>query len=214
MDVLALDKGPGMGDVERCFQDGYSTAGSAGTGLGAIQRLSTECDVYTVPARARRCWRGCRRTAATADHRASAFEIGGVCVPQRGETLCGDGFVVEQADGECRVLVADGLGHGPAAADCADAAVGAFREGRETSSPDRTDAGGARRAADDARARRWRSASSTLARRELRYAGVGNISGLDVAERRGRGICCRTPGSWGTKSGPFGNSRTNWGRMH
>src|SRR3954470_18394666 len=47
VDVLALDRGPGMRDVGRCFQDGYSTAGSAGTGLGAIQRLSAECEVYT-----------------------------------------------------------------------------------------------------------------------------------------------------------------------
>src|SRR5918911_1052793 len=49
IDVLALDRGPGMADVERCFQDGYSTAGSSGTGLGAIRRLSDLCDVYTRP---------------------------------------------------------------------------------------------------------------------------------------------------------------------
>src|SRR4051794_24710081 len=36
VEVLALDKGPGMSDPARCFQDGYSTAGSPGTGLGAI----------------------------------------------------------------------------------------------------------------------------------------------------------------------------------
>ena len=36
LDVLALDQGPGMGDVGRCFSDGFSTAGSLGNGLGAI----------------------------------------------------------------------------------------------------------------------------------------------------------------------------------
>src|SRR5512138_1909511 len=41
VDVLALDTGPGMRDIERSFQDGYSTAGSSGTGLGAVRRLST-----------------------------------------------------------------------------------------------------------------------------------------------------------------------------
>src|SRR5262249_58591109 len=35
VELLALDKGVGMPSVDRCFEDGYSTAGSAGTGLGA-----------------------------------------------------------------------------------------------------------------------------------------------------------------------------------
>src|SRR5690349_8921442 len=48
VEILALDKGPGLADQELCFQDGYSTAGSAGTGLGAIRRLSTQHEVYSV----------------------------------------------------------------------------------------------------------------------------------------------------------------------
>ena len=40
VDVLALDRGPGMTNVARCLEDGYSTAGGAGTGLGAMRRLS------------------------------------------------------------------------------------------------------------------------------------------------------------------------------
>ena len=47
IEILALDKGPGIADLARCFQDGYSTAGSPGTGLGAIRRLSLACDVFT-----------------------------------------------------------------------------------------------------------------------------------------------------------------------
>ena len=30
LELLALDRGPGMADVTRCFADGYSTAGSPG----------------------------------------------------------------------------------------------------------------------------------------------------------------------------------------
>jgi anti-sigma regulatory factor (Ser/Thr protein kinase) len=33
LELLFLDKGPGMADVARCFVDGFSTAGSPGTGL-------------------------------------------------------------------------------------------------------------------------------------------------------------------------------------
>ena len=49
VEILALDKGPGIRDLERSLRDGYSTAGGAGTGLGAISRLSSEFDVYSPP---------------------------------------------------------------------------------------------------------------------------------------------------------------------
>ena len=49
LDVLALDRGPGMSDVDRCLADGYSTAGSPGTGLGAIGRLADQFDIYSSP---------------------------------------------------------------------------------------------------------------------------------------------------------------------
>jgi anti-sigma regulatory factor (Ser/Thr protein kinase) len=177
VDVLALDRGSGMGDPARCFQDGYSTAGSAGTGLGAVCRLSEECQVYTADGKGTALLARVQKNGGSPPNPAERFEIGGVCVPQRGETLCGDGYIVEQADGGCRVLVADGLGHGPAAADCADAAIGAFREGRETSSPGELlqEVHGALRTT--------RGAAVAIgfidtARRELRYAGIGNIGGF------------------------------------
>src|SRR4051794_1549870 len=49
LDVLALDRGPGMADVARCLADGYSTAGSSGTGLGAVGRLSARFDIHSLP---------------------------------------------------------------------------------------------------------------------------------------------------------------------
>jgi anti-sigma regulatory factor (Ser/Thr protein kinase) len=49
VELLALDTGPGMAHVGQCLQDGYSTAGSPGTGLGAITRLATLWDLYSVP---------------------------------------------------------------------------------------------------------------------------------------------------------------------
>jgi anti-sigma regulatory factor (Ser/Thr protein kinase) len=177
VDVLALDKGPGISDVARCFQDGYSTAGSSGTGLGAIQRLSTECQLYTAPGNGTALLARVRRTGAQKSNGGGRFEIGGVCVPQHGETLCGDGYAVEQTGGDCRVLVADGLGHGPLAAACADAAVGAFREGREASSPAELmhEVHGALRTTRGAAVA---VGFIDMVRRQLRYAGVGNIGGF------------------------------------
>lgn len=49
LEVMTLDTGPGMRYVGQCLQDGYSTAGTAGNGLGAIARLSSSFDLYSVP---------------------------------------------------------------------------------------------------------------------------------------------------------------------
>ena len=49
LDILALDYGPGITDLPRAEQDGYSTANTFGKGLGAIRRLSDESYVYTQP---------------------------------------------------------------------------------------------------------------------------------------------------------------------
>ena len=49
IEVLVLDKGPGMRDVDRCLEDGYSTSGSPGTGLGAMRRLSSLFDIHSIP---------------------------------------------------------------------------------------------------------------------------------------------------------------------
>jgi anti-sigma regulatory factor (Ser/Thr protein kinase) len=38
MELLAIDKGPGMADIAASLADGYSTAGSPGNGLGAMTR--------------------------------------------------------------------------------------------------------------------------------------------------------------------------------
>src|SRR6476661_2431078 len=47
LEIMALDRGPGMSNVARCLEDGFSTAGTAGQGLGATRRLSTEFDIHS-----------------------------------------------------------------------------------------------------------------------------------------------------------------------
>jgi len=47
LDILALDYGPGIADLERASLDGYSTANTLGKGLGSILRLSNETQIYT-----------------------------------------------------------------------------------------------------------------------------------------------------------------------
>jgi anti-sigma regulatory factor (Ser/Thr protein kinase) len=47
LDILSLDYGPGIDDMDRAEQDGYSTSNTFGKGLGAIRRLSDESYFYT-----------------------------------------------------------------------------------------------------------------------------------------------------------------------
>src|SRR5215203_2387166 len=43
LELLAIDRGPGM-NVEACLRDGFSTAGTPGSGLGAMERMSDGFD--------------------------------------------------------------------------------------------------------------------------------------------------------------------------
>ena len=45
--VVARDSGPGITDVERAMQVGYSTSGSLGLGLPGVKRLMDEFEIVT-----------------------------------------------------------------------------------------------------------------------------------------------------------------------
>ncbi|WP_224011702.1 ATP-binding protein, partial [Paraburkholderia tropica] len=49
VELIALDRGPGMSDVHAALADGHSTAGTPGTGLGAIRRLSDQFSLWSQP---------------------------------------------------------------------------------------------------------------------------------------------------------------------
>ncbi|HWL73085.1 MAG TPA: anti-sigma regulatory factor, partial [Burkholderiaceae bacterium] len=47
LEIIAIDSGPGIANLDQCLRDGYSTAGTRGEGLGAIQRLSDAFEMYS-----------------------------------------------------------------------------------------------------------------------------------------------------------------------
>lgn len=177
IEVIAVDKGRGMADVSRCLSDGYSTSGTAGTGLGAIRRLSSVFDIYSRPsggtAVVSRIQNGSTRKTHT--------DVGVICRPKVGETLCGDAWAVKQAGDEFWVVVADGLGHGP---DAHEAALEAVRIFRDTSGyKSTTDALEAMHGA----LRKTRGAAVAVAQidraaGQLRFSGVGNIAGTVLGQ--------------------------------
>lgn len=178
MELLSLDRGPGMADVRRCLEDGYSTGGTRGVGLGAVRRQSHEFDIASAPGQGTallsRIWAPDRRPDGP-----PGVEVGAVCLPVAGEVECGDAWAIAHPGGDRTVvMVADGLGHGPQAAEASRAAIGALGRGGAAGPSDLL------RAAQDAMAgtRGGAVAVATIdhARGQLTYGGVGNIAGVLV----------------------------------
>ena len=128
VEVLALDSGPGMADVERCLGDGYSTSGTTGTGLGAARRLCDEFSIYSQVGQGTVIFG--RITAAATPSESSGksdrFQVGAGCLAAPGEAVSGDGWAFHSDGPQASLMVADGLGHGPQAADAASAALRVF----------------------------------------------------------------------------------------
>ena len=47
--VVARDSGPGIPDIERVLQGGYSTGGGLGQGLSGVRRLADEFEIASEP---------------------------------------------------------------------------------------------------------------------------------------------------------------------
>jgi anti-sigma regulatory factor (Ser/Thr protein kinase) len=186
IEVLALDRGPGMADLNRCLRDGYSTAGTPGTGLGAILRLSSGFDIHSTCPGGTALWARLWSRPLPPGGAADGLEVGAVCRPHPAERICGDAWAVEQVPGRALFVVADGLGHGPAAAAAARAAVRVFRENLGLAPAEILQV-------IDPALRSTRGAAVlvaevNLAGRQVRCAGVGNASGTIWADGASRSL--------------------------
>ncbi|MDB6090848.1 MAG: serine/threonine protein kinase [Gammaproteobacteria bacterium] len=124
IEILALDRGPGIVNVGASLRDGYSTAGSMGTGLGALARASDSFDLYSQAGHGTALRLEIWATPQSA--LPEIMECGAVCLPKAGEVVSGDAWALEATGDYRTILVADGLGHGPDAARAARAATEAF----------------------------------------------------------------------------------------
>src|SRR5690349_8316990 len=118
VELLAIDRGPGMTDVARCMTDGYSTAGTPGTGLGAVRRLAHDFHIHSVP--------GEGTVVLARFGAAQPRRFGAISVALDGEIDCGDAWSLVHRGDTFAMVMADGLGHGTFAAEAARACVNAF----------------------------------------------------------------------------------------
>lgn len=184
IEILALDKGPGIADIDACLRDGYSTAGSPGTGLGAITRAATGWDIHSMSGKGTALMAQFWSPSTRKKSGPEGLRIGVISVPKAGETVCGDSWHALVGEHQSRIFVADGLGHGPSAAEAALAARNVFHE-----NPAMTPM--ALMEAMHAALRGTRGGAAAVAEIDaakgvVHFAGIGNISGVIVSDENPR----------------------------
>lgn len=175
VEVLASDQGPGIANLGQALRDGVSSTGTAGTGLGALQRLSDQFDVYT--ARDKGAVFLMRLWGAPAQLPPNLIS-GAVCLPLASETESGDAWALARLPDSTALMVVDGLGHGPDAAKAAAAALATLAQ-----QPGLRPA--AQLEACHVALRPTRGAALAVAlfdpaARQLHFAGIGNIGACIV----------------------------------
>jgi hypothetical protein len=170
IELIALDRGPGMADLERCLGDGYSSAGTPGGGLGAIRRLADRFAIFSRPGL------GTAVLARLVLREAAGRRVtlGAVGAPYPGESVSGDGWAAA-TEGDPTLLLVDGSGHGAPAARAVEIATHIFAE-QHAADCERIAVSLHRALAPT------RGAALALARIDgaagmLRFVGIGNIVG-------------------------------------
>lgn len=176
VELLAIDRGPGMSNIERCLTDGYSTGGTSGTGLGAVRRLATEFDIHSV--------QGEGTIIMARFGTATGVRHGAISVAIEGEIDCGDAWCLKQDSQGLALFVIDGLGHGTFAAEAARAGVGAFSLGPFAEPQEiMVRANGLM-----SKTRGGAAACARIIGDKVSYSGVGNISGTLIAVDKSQGM--------------------------
>ena len=122
-EILAIDKGAGMSDPKQMMRDGISTSNTLGQGLGAMERLSSLFQLFTMPG-----WGTVLYSKVSTEK--SGFvkkpsleiDVRALVVAKPREHVCGDGYLVVKTDTEVRMFLGDGLGHGGHAKEAIDKA--------------------------------------------------------------------------------------------
>lgn len=170
LDVLAVDKGPGMSNIDRCLSDNYSTGGTMGAGLGAIRRQSDVFDIYSRPGDGTVVL--ARFQLGSHSDSRPALIFGAVSTAHPHEDMCGDGWAVLGN----RLMVCDGLGHGPHAEAASLRAREIFAAGADRY-PLHTLMENLHHALMSTRGAAISLAELDVERRQVSFCGIGNVAG-------------------------------------
>lgn len=180
VELCTLDAGPGF-SLAQSLADGYSTGGTQGLGLGAIQRQATVLDAWSDD-------KGSVIVARIYASRAARdvdVPYGALRLAMRNEQACGDAWHLRADARTVAMTLIDGLGHGLAASDAAQGGIAAVVQRGQAAPPDVI-------AAMHAGMSGTRGGAAAVASVEVdggavQFAGIGNIAAAlhDPAATRG-----------------------------
>ncbi|GDY28666.1 SpoIIE family protein phosphatase [Gandjariella thermophila] len=195
LDMVAVDRGPGMRRPEDCLRDGYSTRGGLGAGLGAVRRAADEFDLYSRVGQGTavlaRWWPAAAPTPRPGD-------VAALTAASPGERDTGDAWLVLRDRAHTTLVVCDGLGHGRPAAHASRTALDVAVHRRRL--PPAGLLGAMHRALAGTRGAAVAVAQLTPDEGVLRFAGIGNVSARLVTEAGEQRLVSR-PGIVGGPAG-------------
>ncbi|MES2810499.1 MAG: ATP-binding protein [Bacteroidota bacterium] len=126
VELISIDNGPGMINPSRMMQDGISTTNTLGHGLGSMKRMSDTFELYSQIG-----WGTIvlSRVYSNPEKPKAKHNIimRPIVVFKPGEKTSGDGFIYKKTDKYFKLMLADGLGHGPEANRAVNEAAAAFK---------------------------------------------------------------------------------------
>lgn len=138
LEIISIDNGPGFKDAEKVIADGFSSSNTLGHGLGSIKRFSDVFDIYSQIGWGTIVLSRVYKDAASAEKTITKNPLmcRGLVVSKPGEKVSGDGYFFQPLVNGFKILVADGLGHGPEANEAVNKAVEAFKSCKELTAAD------------------------------------------------------------------------------
>jgi anti-sigma regulatory factor (Ser/Thr protein kinase)/serine/threonine protein phosphatase PrpC len=112
--IECVDNGPGIGDIEQAITDGFSTAGSLGYGLGAVNRLMDDFEIASRGQGGKGTRIVCQRWRSVKNPtvKPCPLDLGAATRPHPAMVQNGDTFILERWGESILVGVIDGVGHG------------------------------------------------------------------------------------------------------
>lgn len=177
IEIISLDVGPGMAEPNRMQEDGVSTFGSAGEGLGAIKRQSDFFDLYSQVDTGTIVLSRIYKTVGKEPEnlKNEKLETGAILVSKRIGDNSGDGWHLKQNEKATYLLALDGLGHGEGAHTASQEGIAAFEKTQaESTNSMLLDV---HKGLKSTRGAVGALACISTENKDFRYCGIGNITG-------------------------------------
>jgi len=125
-EVICIDSGAGIKDINHSMKDGISSKNTLGQGIGSILRLSNFAQIYSLPNWGTIVYSQFLNSLDSVKSSNSNTLVRCINVAMPGEKVSGDGGSVRHVGNKTLVFLGDGLGHGEFAKEAVDKAIETF----------------------------------------------------------------------------------------